>query len=191
MPVACGLSTGASARVFFFFLMIRRPPRSTLFPYTTLFRSVLYASRHPNDPYFPQLWGFAAIEAEAAWDVTVGSTSQRVGVVDTGTRRTHADRAAHDVAGYDFVSDIDNAGDGDSRDDDYTDEGGAGEFHGSHVAGTILAKGNDRHGVPGVNWKAGLVTARALGLNGAGDLVDIMEAAAWLAGPGGDGDRKS
>src|SRR5436190_21734285 len=26
---------------FFFFLMIRRPPRSTLFPYTTLFRSYL------------------------------------------------------------------------------------------------------------------------------------------------------
>src|SRR2546430_3404109 len=28
-------------RDFFFFLMIRRPPRSTLFPYTTLFRSLL------------------------------------------------------------------------------------------------------------------------------------------------------
>src|SRR2546430_13546202 len=28
---------------FFFFLMIRRPPRSTLFPYTTLFRSRLWA----------------------------------------------------------------------------------------------------------------------------------------------------
>src|SRR2546430_6232156 len=27
--------------LFFFFLMIRRPPRSTLFPYTTLFRSVV------------------------------------------------------------------------------------------------------------------------------------------------------
>src|SRR5574337_1613735 len=27
--------------IFFFFLMIRRPPRSTLFPYTTLFRSDL------------------------------------------------------------------------------------------------------------------------------------------------------
>src|SRR3712207_9063608 len=27
----------------FFFLMIRRPPRSTLFPYTTLFRSILSA----------------------------------------------------------------------------------------------------------------------------------------------------
>src|SRR5260221_1500297 len=29
-------------RIFFFFLMIRRPPRSTLFPYTTLFRSLDY-----------------------------------------------------------------------------------------------------------------------------------------------------
>src|SRR5689334_24276034 len=28
----------------FFFLMIRRPPRSTLFPYTTLFRSVIVAA---------------------------------------------------------------------------------------------------------------------------------------------------
>src|SRR2546425_7089139 len=30
---------------FFFFLMIRRPPRSTLFPYTTLFRSAAAAAR--------------------------------------------------------------------------------------------------------------------------------------------------
>src|SRR5260221_10827081 len=29
----------SASYVFFFFLMIRRPPRSTLFPYTTLFRS--------------------------------------------------------------------------------------------------------------------------------------------------------
>src|SRR5258705_3196407 len=33
--------------LFFFFLMIRRPPRSTLFPYTTLFRSADVA-RHPH-----------------------------------------------------------------------------------------------------------------------------------------------
>src|SRR2546425_10393426 len=31
--------TGSMRILFFFFLMIRRPPRSTLFPYTTLFRS--------------------------------------------------------------------------------------------------------------------------------------------------------
>src|SRR3712207_7887846 len=34
-------------RLFFFFLMIRRPPRSTLFPYTTLFRSILYDAQDP------------------------------------------------------------------------------------------------------------------------------------------------
>src|SRR3712207_8574780 len=32
----------------FFFLMIRRPPRSTLFPYTTLFRSMLNVGVLPN-----------------------------------------------------------------------------------------------------------------------------------------------
>src|SRR3712207_6979067 len=43
--------------LFFFFLMIRRPPRSTLFPYTTLFRSFnVTLSRYPvhftsYDPY--------------------------------------------------------------------------------------------------------------------------------------------
>src|ERR1039458_8723230 len=37
--------------VFFFFLMIRRPPRSTLFPYTTLFRSdIVVAIQHPSCP---------------------------------------------------------------------------------------------------------------------------------------------
>src|SRR3712207_1160744 len=33
----------------FFFLMIRRPPRSTLFPYTTLFRSPPHPAPHPGD----------------------------------------------------------------------------------------------------------------------------------------------
>src|SRR5690242_21948676 len=32
--------------LFFFFLMIRRPPRSTLFPYTTLFRSADWPAYH-------------------------------------------------------------------------------------------------------------------------------------------------
>src|SRR2546425_6537597 len=36
-----------SISVFFFFLMIRRPPRSTLFPYTTLFRSLRAGARRP------------------------------------------------------------------------------------------------------------------------------------------------
>src|SRR2546429_6818068 len=37
--------------LFFFFLMIRRPPRSTLFPYTTLFRSLTRYSRPNSERY--------------------------------------------------------------------------------------------------------------------------------------------
>src|SRR5438270_8738623 len=36
--------SSSCARHVLFFLMIRRPPRSTLFPYTTLFRSVVYSA---------------------------------------------------------------------------------------------------------------------------------------------------
>src|SRR5436309_14673206 len=35
--------------IFFFFLMIRRPPRATLFPYTTLFRSSRFSQRRSRD----------------------------------------------------------------------------------------------------------------------------------------------
>src|SRR5256886_12541572 len=44
LPSAAGVIVYLSehdSAIFFFFLMIRRPPRSTLFPYTTLFRSLL------------------------------------------------------------------------------------------------------------------------------------------------------
>src|SRR2546425_11549280 len=40
----------SSSLILFFFLMIRRPPRSTLFPYTTLFRSVGLFDWQTNRP---------------------------------------------------------------------------------------------------------------------------------------------
>src|SRR2546430_4386192 len=49
------MEEASSKNIFFFFLMIRRPPRSTLFPYTTLFRSIFSQvsdiawSREPDD----------------------------------------------------------------------------------------------------------------------------------------------
>src|SRR2546429_6755738 len=39
-------------KLFFFFLMIRRPPRSTLFPYTTLFRSLLDGRDRAQNGWF-------------------------------------------------------------------------------------------------------------------------------------------
>src|SRR2546422_5274176 len=50
--------------LFFFFLMIRRPPRSTLFPYTTLFRSEIHM--------IGQIEGFRAeLEIDALGDAGV------------------------------------------------------------------------------------------------------------------------
>src|SRR3712207_9036171 len=47
--------------IIFFFLMIRRPPRSTLFPYTTLFRSI-----------FPKCFSATFHIANAAYSVNDG-----------------------------------------------------------------------------------------------------------------------
>src|SRR3712207_7521445 len=44
-------------QLYIFFLMIRRPPRSTLFPYTTLFRSVEVAQRGPQPRRLDQQLG--------------------------------------------------------------------------------------------------------------------------------------
>src|SRR2546430_10423743 len=46
--------------LFFFFLMIRRPPRSTLFPYTTLFRSLSFGFESVRGARFEIDFGFAA-----------------------------------------------------------------------------------------------------------------------------------
>src|SRR5256885_16569761 len=45
--------------LFFFFLMIRRPPRSTLFPYTTLFRSRVPGGR----PCLPRAAGRSSVQS--------------------------------------------------------------------------------------------------------------------------------
>src|SRR2546429_9989306 len=59
----CVLFVGVPDLLFFFFLMIRRPPRSTLFPYTTLFRSRL-ASRALD--HRPPLLQVDAVDLPAA-----------------------------------------------------------------------------------------------------------------------------
>src|SRR2546427_7075556 len=57
--------------LFFFFLMIRRPPRSTLFPYTTLFRSNFVRKRAPRT-------------TQRSVTLRGGSWNQAVGEVDVG-----------------------------------------------------------------------------------------------------------
>src|SRR6266536_5960233 len=82
----------------FFFLMIRRPPRSTLFPYTTLFRSEISTAKPrreapeaPRDePQFPSL-----PRSRPAARVSAGDGGRRAGA----NRGAGADRGAQCAAG--------------------------------------------------------------------------------------------
>ena len=140
----------------------------------------------PNDPRLGSMWHLDQIGAKAAWDITTGLSSQRIGVADTGVVRAHEDLSGRIVAGFDFVSDRNAGNDGNGRDADFNDAGdncnGEGNsFHGTHTAGTMAAAANNGRGTAGLNWNAGLVVARVLGRCG-GSTVDIMEGAAWMAG---------
>src|SRR2546430_14305352 len=84
--------------VFFFFLMIRRPPRSTLFPYTTLFRShqpwarILRRARAPRRVRAGRLRAqqAAALERQLARHAARSSRGldDRVRTPDAGDRKS-------------------------------------------------------------------------------------------------------
>src|SRR5260370_28690263 len=57
--------------MYFFFLMIRRPPRSTLFPYTTLFRSIKEKCRRHPDENAPAVYGIQRSTAARAGETAV------------------------------------------------------------------------------------------------------------------------
>src|SRR2546422_8078799 len=65
---ACVYGYVYTSSLFFFFLMIRRPPRSTLFPYTTLFRSRSLTGRaaFTRHSSFPAAHGTGTVDGESA-----------------------------------------------------------------------------------------------------------------------------
>jgi Tol biopolymer transport system component/subtilisin family serine protease len=152
----------------------------------------------PNDPRFPEMWGLkntgqpdgghpgvpgVDIDAELAWNITTGSRSVVVGVVDEGIDINHEDlkdniwRNPVEIAGNGVDDDgngfIDDVNGWDFYHNDNTVFDGAGTYptdetdaHGTHVAGTIGATGNNGAGVVGVNWQVGLMSLKILGPNG-------------------------
>jgi hypothetical protein len=147
---------------------------------------IIHAMATPNDPQFPLMWNLqntgqsggipgADVNAAAAWNLTTGSSSVVVAVIDTGIDYTHQDLAANvwsaaqpfsmtaangTVAcpagsrGFNALANTCNP----------LDDNG----HGTHVSGTIGAVGNNSLGVTGVNWTVQLMACKFLDANGSG-----------------------
>ena len=155
----------------------------------------IQVSATPNDPRFDELWGLhnegqsdgtvdADIDAPEAWDATVGSGNTIVAVIDTGVDYTHPDLQANmwvnadeipgdglDNDGNGFVDDI-HGYDFANHDADPLDDNN----HGTHVAGTIAAVGDNGIGVTGINWHAQIMALKFLNAQGSGDTDDAIEA---------------
>jgi serine protease len=146
----------------------------------------------PNDEAYPLQWHYPLINLPAAWDITNGDPGVVVAVVDTGILSRHPDLAGQWVPGYDFVRDPERAGDGDGIDPDPEDTGSGnlrGDAHGTHVAGTVAAAGNNRIGVTGAAWGVRVMPLRALGLGGEGSSYDVLQAVRFAAGLANDSGR--
>ena len=126
----------------------------------------------------------ADIDAPEAWDLARGSSSVVVGVIDSGIDYTHPDLAANvwrnpgeiagngidddangytdDIHGYDFIN----------NDPNPMDDNG----HGTHVAGTIAAAGNNGVGVTGTAWNTQVMALKFLAADGAGSLSAALAA---------------
>ena len=116
----------------------------------------------PNDPYWPDQWGPKKIEADFAWNTTVGSSDVIVAIIDTGIDYTHPDLAANYVPlGFDWVN----------NDTDPLDDNG----HGTHCAGIVAATINNSIGIAGLA-QVHIMAEKALDLDGFGYYSWIIEA---------------
>ena len=166
---------------------LRRDPRVR----HAIRNGVYRKSSTTNDPQFGSLWGLhntgtvvngddgnddADIDAPEAWDLFNSAPDTVVAVVDTGVQLDHPDLKtnlwtdAQGAHGHDFI-------DGDS---DPTDLDG----HGTHVAGTIAAQGNNGVGTSGVAWDAQIMAVRVLDENGSGSLQTIADGFTYAAQQG-------
>jgi serine protease len=140
----------------------------------------------PNDESYAKQWHYEQINLPDAWDTTTGSDNIIVAVLDTGILWGHPDLAGRLIAGYDFVSDVFRAQDGDGIDPDAEDPGDdpnnqSSSFHGTHVAGTVGAATNNSIGVAGVTWQTRIMPVRVLGALG-GTSAEVAQGIRFAAG---------
>ena len=160
----------------------------------------------PSDSLYYKQWHLspnhpASLNAESAWNYTMGNSDVTVAVLDTGVRLDHEDMVGRFLPGYDFVS-ADRSNDTDGWDADPSDPGdyvteeeskkAGGDFfgcpttsswHGTAVSGVIAANGNNAKGIAGLAWGANVLPVRVLGKCG-GRTSDIVAGMRWAAGLG-------
>jgi len=129
----------------------------------------------PSDPAYSDLWGLKNIGAPQAWTMVRETPKIVVAVIDTGVDYNHPDLKANMWTksgrhGHDFFDD----------DDDPMDE----QHHGTHVAGTIAAVGNNGVGVVGVSWKTQIMAMRFMGPDGHGSTSDAVKCIDWAVANG-------
>jgi subtilisin family serine protease len=101
----------------------------------------------PNDPRYGEQWHYPLIGLPDAWDLTQGSPSIPLAVIDDGADANHPDLMGRIATGYDFITNSDTVTPGQ---------------HGTHVAGTMGAATNNGVGVAGVTWTNPIVNLRVL-----------------------------
>ena len=115
-----------------------------------------YMLTSPNDTYYGNQWHLPKIQAPKAWDISKGSSSVKIGILDTGIpiqngSLSHLDlqESGKFLLGYDYVKE-------DSLPDDNVG-------HGTHVMGIVSATSNNNVGVTGVNWNSDVYTVKVMG----------------------------
>lgn len=107
----------------------------------------------PNDPdYATKQYGPQIVKAPAGWDISQGSSSVTIAIVDTGVQLTHPEFAGKLVQGWDFVN----------NDNDPDDDQG----HGTHCAGIAAANTNNGIGMAGLAPNCKIMPVKVLGAGG-------------------------
>lgn len=166
---------------------LRRASDGIVRRYNCSCNGVIKLTATPNDPMYYLTWGlndpaYSDIDAPAAWDRNQGDSNLAVAVIDTGVDYNHPDLAANmwvnalevpangtDDDGNGYIDDIHGINAINLTGNPMDDQG-----HGTHVAGTIAARGNNGVGLVGVNWQSRIIAVKFLGSSGSGTLYDAI-----------------